>query len=285
MPGSMIQPVKSGRALIEEIERAECPRPRLWWLGQSGFAIKCDDIIFYVDPYLSDSLTAKYADTDRPHVRMTASPLDPAQITHADLVLSTHKHSDHLDPGTVPKILAASPRAKVVLPKSLGEHANRIGIPYDRMTTTDAGLRVEYFKNGQYGRVYAVPSAHEQLDWTPLGGYPYLGYLIRFGEVTIYHSGDCVPYEDLADRLRPYNVTVALLPINGRDPKRGVAGNFEIHEAAQLAEDIGARWLVPMHYDMFTFNTVDVDRFVEHMLGQRPSQKFKVFECGEGWMA
>jgi hypothetical protein len=38
-----------------------------------------------------------------------------------------------------------------------------------------------------------------------------------------------------------------------------------------------------MHYDMFTFNTVDVNRFIEHMLGQRPYQRFKVFQCGEGW--
>ena len=53
------------------------------------------------------------------------------------------------------------------------------------------------------------------------------------GEFTIYHSGDCRPYEGIVDRLRLYNVTAALLPINGN-------GNFEIHEAAQLAEDIAA---------------------------------------------
>ena len=31
--------------------------------------------------------------------------------------------------------------------------------------------------------------AHNRLDWTPLGGYPYLGYLARFGACTIYHAG------------------------------------------------------------------------------------------------
>ena len=279
----MIQPVRSGPALLQEIDRTECLSPTLWWLGQSGFAIKFRDIIFYIDPYLSDSLTIKYKDTERPHIRMTASPLNPADIHHADLILCTHKHSDHLDPGTVPAMLKSSVRAKVVLPKSLAAHAKAIGIGYDRMTTTDSDLRVEYFKGNVYGRVYAIPSAHEALDWTPIGGYPHLGYLIRFGGCTIYHSGDCVLYDGLIDRLRPYNVTVALLPINGRDPARGVAGNFDIAEAAGLSEQIGARWLVPMHYDMFTFNTVDLNRFIEHMLGHRPSQRFKIFQCGEGW--
>ena len=102
------------------------------------------------------------------------------------------------------------------------------------MTTTDSGLRVEYWKDNLYGRVYAVPSAHPQLDWTATGGNPYLGYLIRFGRWTIYHAGDCAPYESLADRLRPFNVSVALLPVGG--------GNHSVIEAAQLASDIGARW-------------------------------------------
>ena len=76
--------------------------------------------------------------------------------------------------------------------------------------------------------------------------------------------------------LRPYNVTAALLPINGK-------GNFEIAEAAQLAEDIGARWLVPMHYGAFAEQTADLDRFIDHMLGFRPAIGFKVFEPGERW--
>ena len=91
-----------------------------------------------------------------------------------------------------------------------------------------------------------------------------------------------VGYRPLADRLRPYSVTVALLPISGRKPH--APGNFAIDEAAQLAEDIGARWLVPMHYGMFASNTGDVDRFVDHLLGQRPAQRFKVFACGEKWV-
>ena len=164
------------------------------------------------------------------------------------------------------------------LPKSAADHAHALGIDYHRMTTTDSGLRVEYFKAGFYARIYAVPSAHDTLDWTPLGGYPHLGYLVRFGDCTIYHAGDSVPYDGLAARLRPYNVTVALVGISGRR-----ARNFEIEEAAQLAEEIGTRWLVPMHYDMFERSAADVNRFIDHLLFHRPAQRFKVFGRGEGW--
>jgi len=258
----MIQPARGGRELLEEIAEIPCETPRLWWLGHAGFALKFRQAIIYVDPLLSASCTD----------RLVAPPFTGAEVAHAGLVLCTHAHAGHLDPGTVPAMLAASRRAKVVMPMSVAPHAHALGIGYQRMVTTNADLRVEFLDD----RVYAVPSAHDQLDWTPLGGYPYLGYLVRFGPYTIYHAGDGVPYDRLADRLRPYNVTVALLPIAG-------AKNFKISEAAELARQIGAEWLVPMHYQMFPGSAVEVDRFVEHMLERQPAQRFKVFECGEGW--
>ena len=258
----MLQPVNSGRALIEEIDRTITPTPTLWWLGQSGFILRFATITFYIDPCLSP----------RPQ-RRVAAPLDPAEIRHADMILVTH--AGHLDAPAIVPILENCRNAKVVLPKSLAEAANASGIAYHRMTTTDADLRVEYFKDNLYGRIYAVPSAHPGLDWTAAGGYPHLGYLIRFGRWTVYHAGDCTPYEGLADRLRPFNVSVALLPIGGK--------NFSVAEAAQLAAEIGAAWMVPMHYGTFGEDGGEENNFIAHMLGHRPTQPFKVFQCGEKW--
>lgn len=246
--------VKRGAELIEEIDRTITATPTLWYLGHAGFVIRFATITFYVDPYLS----------------VPTAPLDAKQIRHADMILATHAHPRHLDAASVSPMLAACGRAKLVLPKSAGDSAHSAGIDYARMTTTDSGLRVEYWKDNLYGRVYAVPSAHPQLDWTALGGYPYLGYLIRFGRWTIYHAGDCAPYDGLADRLRPFNVNVAIVPVGGK--------NHSASEAAQLASDIGAQWLVPMQA-----TKSDESAFVDHMLGQRPEQSFKVFEVGEKW--
>jgi len=258
----MLKPVNSGRALIEEIDRTITPTPTLWWLGQSGFILRFATITFYIDPCLSP----------RPD-RCMAPPLDPAEIRHADMVLTTH--AGHLDAPAVIAMMEKSKNAKLVLPKSSAEEARAAGVPYARMTTTDADLRVEYFKDNLYGRIYAVPSAHPALDWSSAGGYPYLGYLIRFGRWTVYHAGDCAMYEGLADRLRPFNVSVALLPVGRK--------NFSVTEGAQLASDIGARWVVPMHYGTFGEEAGVENHFIEHMLGHRPEQPFKVFQCGEKW--
>ncbi|SRR5579883_276087 len=255
----MLQPVKSGSALLEEIDQTITPTPTLWWLGQYGFIVRFANITFYVDPFLS------------PHPdRRVAAPLNPEQIRNADLLLATS--GSNLDAATLAPILEKSKNAKLVLPKSSAESGNAAGIPFNRMTTTDADLRVEYFKDNLYGRIYAVPSA---LEWSAASGFPNLGYLIRFGRWTVYHAGKCSSYNGLADRLRPFTVNVALLPI-GR-------GDFSIAEAGALASDIGAGWLVPMNYGTLGEDCGEENDFIAHMLGHRPELRFKVFQVGEKW--
>lgn len=260
----MLQPVNQGRDLIREIDQTICATPTLWWLGHAGFVIRFANITFYVDPCLTEL-------PSRP--RLTPSPLAPDLVHHADMILATHGHAGHLDAATVGPMLQASPRAKLVVPRRIQEQAHAAGIPYERITPTDSGLRIEYFKENLYGRIYAVPSAHPELQWSATGGYPYLGYLIRFGRWTIYHAGDCVAHAELAGRLRPFNVNVALLPIG--------AGKFSVSEAADLAAEIGAAWVAPMHYR--TFEPDRESDFVTHMLGHRPEQRFQVLQIGEKW--
>ena len=64
------------------------------------------------------------------------------------------------------------------------------------------------------------------------------------------------------EHLRNWQIDLALLPINGRDPARGVAGNFTAEEAAQIAKQTRAGLVVPCHYEMFEFNTVSPEDFV-----------------------
>jgi L-ascorbate metabolism protein UlaG (beta-lactamase superfamily) len=279
----MTEPLAQGAKLLADIAQAPADTPSLWWLGHCGFVLKYRGMILYIDPYLSDSQAERYRRTDHPHERLMRAPLHPATIRDANLVLCTHAHGAHLDRGTLPYLLEGSSRARLVLPRSAAGRANSFGVDYLRMTTTDVGIPVEFSKDGEQVHIDAIPSAHEQLDWSQELGHPYLGYLIHCGEFIIYHAGDCVPYDGLAERLRANRVTVAILPINGRDPSRGMPGNFSIAEAADLAAASGVQWLVPMHYGMFALNDVPIDSFVSHMLGHRPEQRFKIFQCGERW--
>jgi L-ascorbate metabolism protein UlaG (beta-lactamase superfamily) len=203
--------------------------------------------------------------------------LDPAGVSHANMLLSTHAAPAHMDLPALAAMLEASPGSKLVLPRYTAALANANGIPFDRMTTTDNSLRVEYFGMGDYMRVYSVPSMPPHVAASPVDGYPSLGYLIRGGNWTIYHAGECAPYEGLSQRLRPYNVTVALLPVTGPP------GNFSPAEAADLANEIAAKWVVPIGYGMFAGRQADPRAFAEQVLSRYPSLRVKLFEPGEAW--
>lgn len=230
----------------------------LFWLGQAGFAIASAGRLVLIDPYLSDSLARKYRSRAFPHERMMPPPLATGDLGPVDLVLVTHHHTDHMDPETLAPIAAANARCRFVVPRaSAGEAMQRIGVGSDRLIALDAGDTVEPLPGFT---VTAIRAAHETLERSPEGHHRFLGYVFATGGARLYHSGDTVPFEDLADEVSALAPTVALLPVNGRRAEltaAGIAGNLTLAEACQLAGGIGAKHLIAHHYGMFAFNTLE----------------------------
>jgi L-ascorbate metabolism protein UlaG (beta-lactamase superfamily) len=265
----MIKPVLSGDALLADIRRSAF---HVWWLGQSGFLIQYQGRHLLVDPYLSDSLTKKYAATDKPHVRMTALAISPERLDFIDVVTSSHNHTDHLDAETLGPLMRANPAIKLIIPEANRQFvADRLQIGLGRPVGIGDGGTAEVAGFHFTG----IPSAHEEV------GIEYMGYVIRFGPWTIYHPGDTVLYAGMAERLQPFGVDLAMLPINGRAPERRVPGNLNGREAAGLAKAIGARMVIPCHYEMFEFNTAPPDEFIAE--ARRLDQPYRVLRCGERW--
>src|SRR5688572_24329093 len=99
----MKKPLLKDDAFLADVESAPT-RPdllHLWWLGQSGFLISWNGHRVLIDPYLSDSLTTKYAATDKPHVRMTERVVDPKHLRRINVIAASHGHTDHLDAETL----------------------------------------------------------------------------------------------------------------------------------------------------------------------------------------
>ncbi|GAA0199908.1 MBL fold metallo-hydrolase [Cytobacillus oceanisediminis] len=231
------------------------------WLGQAGFLLSTDDEHLLVDPYLSDSLAAKYAGTLFPHVRLRPAPVAPHELPQLVAVTTSHAHTDHMDPGTLRPLLAHQPRTLLVCPRAVTDEAlARAQVGPERLVPLADGERYEL---GGF-TVTAVPSAHEDRVVDAHGHDHFLGYVITAAGRTVYHSGDCVPWDGLVERLRRHAVDVALLPVNGRDAHRrehGVPGNFTFAEAVRVCEAAGIEHLVPHHWGMFDFNTADPASF------------------------
>ncbi len=227
------------------------------WLGQAGFAFQCAGTRILIDPYLSDSLADKYKGHEFPHIRMAPSPIRPEQIHKLDFVLCTHRHSDHMDPGTLPVLAKNNLDCLFIIPRSAKKTAMGRGVPLTQIRTINADESIQLTSEI---RVHAIPSAHIRVEANQNNEHLYLGYILDIGKITIYHSGDCVPYPELVHNLAKHTIDIAFLPINGRDAfreSRGVPGNFTFEEAVDICRQSHIPTLLPHHFGMFDFNTVD----------------------------
>lgn len=249
---------------------------QLWWLGQSGFLLQWQGKKLVFDPYLSDSLTQKYANTNKPHVRLSERVINPALLSDIDLITSSHNHTDHLDAATLKPIIANNPEVVFIIPEANRDFViERLACPRDFPIGLNDG---ESYSSGLF-TLFGVPSAHNELERDAKGNCRFMGYVIEFGPWKIYHSGDTLWYEGMVDLLKPFQVDIALLPINGNDPRRGVAGNLNAQEAVELGLAIGAKRVIPHHYDMFAFNTADPQEFAR--IAERHGQAYTVLALGE----
>ena len=115
---NMIKPFLHGSAFLTDVRNAASSRDELhiWWIGQSGFLAQWRGEHLLFDPYLSDSLTHKYAKTNKPHVRMTERVISPDQLDFINITTSSHNHTDHLDSETLIPLMQANPEMELLVP-------------------------------------------------------------------------------------------------------------------------------------------------------------------------
>ena len=232
---------------------------RIWWIGQEGFVVKSPRQIIYIDPYLSDYAERITRGQPNEHVLITPPPLRPEDVDHADLVLCTHDHADHIDPDGIPVIAKSSPRARFVVPRCALDTMLRLGVsqadsdacrrrlPADRRPgdSRDSG-DARAIRPTSAAR-FSISQLHYKLDG-----------------LSLFHAGDTIPYDGQVERVIAHRIDLAFVPINGRDDFRhslAFEGNFTCGEAVAFAAAVRAGLTIPMHYDKFTLNTGDVDEF------------------------
>jgi L-ascorbate 6-phosphate lactonase len=231
----------------------------LRWLGQSGFLVRRPAGDILIDPWFSEH---ELREAPAPRIEDLPGPVA--------WVLATHEHGDHLDLPALPALLLRHPEARLVLPAPLVARATEV-LPADRVIGVQPGSTVQ----GPGVRITAVHAWH---GVTVTDGYadghgpggdqptPFCGYVMDLEGIVLYHAGDTILGGGMVEELRPLRVDVALLPVNGRDAEReaaGILGNLWPDEAVELATAIGARWLVPMHFEMVRGNTISPEQVSE----------------------
>jgi len=193
-----------------------------------------------------------------PGIHMREKNFDAKKLPEVNIMLITHKHSDHFDQGLVKQILYRDGSA-IITNTEVQQLLKETGLECETIEFGDTMVtEVVTIKAHQ-----SVPGQHPQHG----GKKPVVtGFAISKDGQSVYHPGDSKIPESIP------KANVALVPISGTvtmNPDEGV----------EFAKKIGADVAIPMHYDSQEF-PMDSDALSQASAG---AVNVKVLENGESF--
>ncbi|MDI6738358.1 MAG: MBL fold metallo-hydrolase [Nanoarchaeota archaeon] len=170
----------------------------------------------------------------------------PASPKKADIILVTHEHFDHFD------------RAKI---KELLKQGTEVIIPPGCASGLDCKFKIirsgETIELGAV-KVTAVPAYN--VNKFRMGNIPFhskdegFGYVLEMNGIKLYHAGDT----DFVPEMKKLKVDIALLPIGG-------TYTMDAKEAAEAANEIRPKVVIPMHYNTLKDTAADPEEFAKRV--------------------
>ncbi|MHB1809063.1 MAG: metal-dependent hydrolase [Solirubrobacteraceae bacterium] len=194
------------------------------FLGHAAFELSDGSTTVLVDPFL----------TGNPKAAASAEELS------ADAILLTHGHGDHIGDTVA---IAKRTGADVVAIVEIADELKGAGL--EKVHDPNIGGTVVL----SWGWVRLTPAWHTSTTPAGTANTP-AGLVINFGGKTIYHLGDTGLFSDLALPSRRDELDLALVCIGGHY-------TMDRHDALEAAKLIGAKQIVPCHFN--TFPPIETD--------------------------
>ena len=192
------------------------------YYGHSCFLLNDGKYKVLTDPFLTENPLA------------TAKPED----IQCDFILVSHGHFDHLGQA---EVIAKRTGAQVLaIPEILGTMDDING----------HGMNVGGTVKLPFGSVKMVPAIHSCM----VAGGVAAGFVIEIGGQVVYFAGDTGLFSDMKLIGELCGVTVAVLPI-------GDNFTMGIKEAVVAAEFVGAKKVIPIHYNTWPLIAADAAEF------------------------
>ena len=237
---------------------AEANELGVTFIGHSSFLIQIGGKTILVDPVFAQWLIVLRRQR-RPGVRIEGLPA-------IDAVLLTHAHMDHLNRPSLRKIVAHTGRLTGKAPVAI--------VPWGvENLIQDLGfsriVALEWWQPTHLGAVDVTltPAKHWGARFFNDTYRGFGGYVLRGGGHSVYHSGDTAYFSGFAEIGRRFSPEVALLPIGAYSPDNFRAVHTSPEDALHGFLDLGARWMVPMHFGTFRLSAEPVAEPLPRLLG------------------
>lgn len=161
----------------------------------------------------------------------------------ADIIFCTHSHYDHFSLEDI--LLVARIDTHFVVTEDAKSSLQMIGIPEKQIHTVKPNQ--SYLVDGV--EFTTVPAYNEEKKFHPKKN-EWVGYVITLDEIKYYIAGDT----DNTEEARKVVCDVAFLPIGG-------TYTMDYKEAAELANTIDAKVIVPTHYGCIVGEKEETEKF------------------------
>lgn len=200
----------------------------LRYLGHSAFFIQTPNAGILIDPFISQNPVANFDYTKE-------------KITH---IFVTHGHSDHLGDAI---IISKNTGAQLITVFELALYCQQRGA-----NALPVGLGATL--NFDFGNAIFLPAFHSSS--TPTGEYAGCAssVLLDIAGFKIYHAGDTSLTQEFKMIKDVFAPNMALLPIGG-------TFTMDIEQASIASKWLGAKYIIPMHYNTFDAICADVNKF------------------------
>ena len=223
------------------------------WVGHATVLIRLGHRFVLTDPNLSASLWIQ--------PRVTPASLLPSELPPVQVVVLSHLHIDHFDTWTLNRMPAST---EVVFPPGADSYMGAI-----RQVTKET---LPFWKSIERGgvKITAVPVMHAGGRYLvdALWNKSFAGYLIEAGGRSVFFAGD-TGYDKsafLEIRRRFPNIDLAMIPIA---PARGGNVNHaDPAEALDIFRDVGARYMMPIHFEAYASMAVPYEEPRQELLAE-----------------
>lgn len=231
----------------------------LWWLGGPSFGMKTSSgEIFLIDNYAGPSLYTEYdycgvcrtsGAQSIEWMRLGPMVLDPWEFKKLDAVFCSHHHQDHCDFYTV-KATMNTTDCKYIGSKTACTKLRRFEVPEERITEVVPGdlikvgnTEIQILLN--YDNMAAMTGATSPDNLQKFEDVA-VSFLFKTDGGNILLLADTL-YNNGYAAFKKYDVDLVLTNMGYAPP--GATDKMNPFDAFRVAQAVGAKYLLPYHYD------------------------------------